>query len=113
MYYWKIILMGLLFLTTGSGIFSEYKIQPQNNSINYTELSPAEIVNLYWQSSIEGNEEVLKQITTVTPASFHYVCQENGQGRSYYSSNSKEEIGISLMEVKTEDIGSKNITTEQ
>lgn len=99
----KIGLLFSLILIISLVVFSVSRIQPQNKVFNYNELSPSDIVKLYWVSAVEGNEEILKQITTVTPSSFHNVCQENGQGRSLYGSggNLTKENSVSLVEKET------------
>jgi hypothetical protein len=112
----KIVMLVSLVMLTWLIISSEYKVQPQNKVSSYNKLSPTEIMKLYWKSSVEGNEETLKQITTITPPAFNHVCQENGQGQGLYDSGSgnlKKENAVYLLEEPSKKDYSPIITTKQ
>jgi hypothetical protein len=109
-----IVFLGIL-LTGGIGWVSVDKNSSPASTHNLNDLSPTETVVAFWDASASGNEEIVKQLITVSPQSFHEVCEENGKGRSQYGSPNNSETdnsGISLVSEENNEPESINTETK-
>ena len=111
-----IVTLFLLFVGISLIISFENKTSPQTKVHDYSELSPTEVVKVFWQAAVEGDEEVVRKTVTITPESFNQVCEETNKSSILYSSpnaNTNNKSGISLTQEFVDKLNSESNTTDQ